>query len=190
MDSNSEKNALALQVIPRGWNASDLGNQSGKHFLITGATSGIGLESARELIRAGALVTIAARDLKKAEQVVKELSSQRAKVLQLDLSDLTSVRKAAREVKQEIDVLILNAGVMATPFTKTADDFELQMGVNHLGHFALAGLLSDRIKSRVVSVSSAAHRFGNFGQGSKMQLEISALAELNINHGRPMGQAS
>lgn len=167
MDSNSEKNALALQVIPRGWNASDIGDQSGKHFLITGATSGIGLESARELIRAGAQVTIAARDLKKAEQVVKELSSQRAQILHLDLADLNSVRKAAREVEQEIDVLILNAGVMATPFTKTADDFELQMGVNHLGHFALAGLLADRIKSRVVSVSSAAHRLGNFGEGSQ-----------------------
>ncbi|NCZ72708.1 MAG: SDR family NAD(P)-dependent oxidoreductase [Actinobacteria bacterium] len=167
MDSNSGKSSLPLQVIPRGWNASDLGDQSGRHFLITGATSGIGLESARELIRAGAQVTIAARDLKKADQVVKELSSQRATVLELDLSDLTSVRRAAREVKQEIDVLILNAGVMATPYRKTADDFELQMGVNHLGHFALAGLLSDRIKSRVVSVSSAAHRFGNFGQGSQ-----------------------
>ena len=167
MDSNSGKSSLPLQVIPRGWNASDLGDQSGRHFLITGATSGIGLESARELIRAGAQVTIAARDLKKADQVVKELSSQRATVLELDLSDLTSVRRAAREVKQEIDVLILNAGVMATPYRKTADHFELQMGVNHLGHFALAGLLSDRIKSRVVSVSSAAHRFGNFGQGSQ-----------------------
>ncbi len=167
MDSNSEKNALALQVIPRGWNASDIGDQSGKHFLITGATSGIGLESARELIRAGAQVTIAARDLKKAEQVVKELSSQRAQILHLDLADLNSVRKAARDVKQDIDVLILNAGVMATPYTKTADDFELQMGVNHLGHFALAALLADRIKSRVVSVSSAAHRLGNFGEGSQ-----------------------
>ena len=167
MDSNSGKSSLPLQVIPRGWNASDLGDQSGRHFLITGATSGIGLESARELIRAGAQVTIAARDLRKADQVVKELSSQRAKVLELDLSDLTSVRRAAREVKQEIDVLILNAGVMATPYRKTADHFELQMGVNHLGHFAFAGLLSDRIKSRVVSVSSAAHRFGNFGQGSQ-----------------------
>ena len=167
MDSNSGKSSLPLQVIPRGWNASDLGDQSGRHFLITGATSGIGLESARELIRAGAQVTIAARDLKKADQVVKELSSQRATVLELDLSDLTSVRRAAREVKQEIDVLILNAGVMATPYRKTADHFELQMGVNHLGHFAFAGLLSDRIKSRVVSVSSAAHRFGSFGQGSQ-----------------------
>ncbi|NDG69419.1 MAG: SDR family NAD(P)-dependent oxidoreductase [Actinobacteria bacterium] len=167
MDSNSGKSSLPLQVIPRGWNASDLGDQSGRHFLITGATSGIGLESARELIRAGAQVTIAARDLKKAEQVVKELSSQKAQILHLDLADLNSVRKAAREVKQDIDVLILNAGVMATPYRKTADDFELQMGVNHLGHFALAGLLSDRIKSRVVSVSSAAHRFGNFGQGSQ-----------------------
>ncbi|NDD07842.1 MAG: SDR family NAD(P)-dependent oxidoreductase, partial [Actinobacteria bacterium] len=83
MDSNSGKSSLPLQVIPRGWNASDLGDQSGRHFLITGATSGIGLESARELIRAGAQVTIAARDLKKADQVVKELSSQRATVLEL-----------------------------------------------------------------------------------------------------------
>jgi len=144
-----------------------MGDLSGKHFLITGATSGIGLESARELIRAGAQVTITARDPEKGAKVVKELSSQRAKVLLLDLADLNSVRKAARDVKDEIDVLILNAGVMATPFTKTADDFELQMGVNHLGHFAFAGLLVEKIRSRIVSVSSAAHRMGNLGEGSQ-----------------------
>ncbi len=157
---------VALQHIPSGWSAKDLPNLVGKHFLITGGTSGIGKEAARELVRAGAQVTITARNPEKAERTQKELSSQLISILQLDLADLNSVRKAAREFEGEIDVLILNAGVMAVPFTKTADDFELQMGTNHLGHFAFAGLLSKRIKSRVVTISSQAHRTGSFGDGS------------------------
>jgi len=157
---------LPLQLIPSGWTARDLPDLAGQHFLITGATSGIGKEAARELVRAGAHVTISARSEEKAERTRKELASERVSILILDLADLNSVRKAAREVTSEIDVLILNAGVMAVPFTKTADDFELQMGTNHLGHFAFAGLLSDRIKSRVVSIASQAHRMGSFGDGS------------------------
>lgn len=165
MDSNDKK-GLPLQIIPSGWSAGDIEDLSGKHFLITGGTSGIGLEAARELIRSGAKVTITARDLVRGEQVRKELSNQNCQVVKLDLADLQSVRSAAREVNSEIDVLILNAGVMATPFTKTADDFELQVGVNHLGHFAFAGLLASRIKSRVVTISSQAHRTGSFGDGT------------------------
>lgn len=157
---------LPLQLIPGGWAASDLPNLSGKHFVITGGTSGIGKEAARELVRAGANVTITARNAAKAESTQKELSSERVKIVAMDLADLNSVRKAAREIQEPIDVLILNAGVMAVPFTKTADDFELQMGTNHLGHFALAGLLSSQILSRVVTVSSQAHRTGSFGDGS------------------------
>ena len=163
-DNHHER--LPLQLIPSGWSARDLPNLDGQHFLITGATSGIGKEAARELVRAGAKVTITGRNVEKIERVRKELASERVASIVLDLADLTSVRKAAREVSEEIDVLILNAGVMAVPFTKTADDFELQIGTNHLGHFAFAGLIADRVKSRVVSIASQAHRMGSFGDGS------------------------
>jgi len=166
MTEENRNSRLPLQHIPRGWSARDLANLEGKRFLITGATSGIGKESARELVRAGAHVIISGRNPEKAEQTRKELSSDRVSTLILDLADLNNIRKAAREVTEEIDVLILNAGVMAVPFTKTADDFELQMGTNHLGHFAFAGLIADRITSRVVSVSSQAHRTGSFADGS------------------------
>ncbi len=166
MTEENRNSRLPLQHIPRGWSARDLANLEGKRFLITGATSGIGKESARELVRAGAHVIISGRNPEKAEQTRKELSSDRVSTLILDLADLNSIRKAARELTEEIDVLILNAGVMAVPFTKTADDCELQMGTNHLGHFAFAGLIADRITSRVVSVSSQAHRTGSFADGS------------------------
>ena len=164
MTENSR--GLPLQRIPRGWSAKDLPDLTGKRFLITGGTSGIGKEAARELARAGAHVTITARSESKGEQTRKEISTARVDVLQLDLTDLTSVRKAAREITEQIDVLILNAGVMAVPFAKTADDFEMQMGTNHLGHFAFAGLIREKVRSRIVSISSQAHRTGNFGSGS------------------------
>jgi NAD(P)-dependent dehydrogenase (short-subunit alcohol dehydrogenase family) len=166
MTEQNPDTRLPLQHIPRGWSARDLSNLEGKRFLITGATSGIGKEAARELVRAGATVIISGRNPEKAEQTRKELSSDRVSTLILDLADLNSIRKAAREVTDQIDVLILNAGVMAVPFTKTADDFELQMGTNHLGHFAFAGLIADRISGRIVTVSSQAHRTGSFGDGS------------------------
>jgi len=162
MTEQNPDTRLPLQHIPRGWSARDLSNLEGKRFLITGATSGIGKEAARELVRAGATVIISGRNPEKAEQTRKELSSDRVSTLILDLADLNSIRKAAREVTDQIDVLILNAGVMAVPFTKTADDFELQMGTNHLGHFAFAGLIADRVSSRIVTVSSQAHRTGSF----------------------------
>jgi len=166
MNGEKSNNRLPLQHIPSGWSARDLPDLTGKHFLITGATSGIGKEAARELVRAGAHVTITARSEEKAERTRKEIASERITTLLLDLADLNSVRKAAREVTTDIDVLILNAGVMAVPFTKTADDFELQVGTNHLGHFAFAGLIAERVKSRIVTISSQAHRTGSFGDGS------------------------
>lgn len=165
-NSDSHNHRLPLQRIPSGWSAKDLPDLSGKRFVITGGTSGIGKETARELARAGADVTITARNLEKAELARKEIASERVSVVEMDLADLNSVRKAARSIDYQLDVLILNAGVMAVPFTKTADDFELQMGTNHLGHFAFAGLLSKQVLSRVVTVSSQAHRTGSFGDGS------------------------
>lgn len=158
---------LPLQKIPKRWSATDIPDQTGKRFLITGATSGIGKEAARELARAGGTVIIAARSRSKAEKVKLELSSQRIEILELDLTDLESVRSAARNITDDIDVLILNAGIMAIPKLVTKDGFEMQMGTNHLGHFAFAGLVKDRVKSRIVSVSSQAHRTGNFGVGDK-----------------------
>ena len=166
MSEERERRGLALQKIPAGWSAKDLPNLEGKRFLITGATSGIGKEAARELARVGAKVTIAARSLEKAESVKKELSSERIDLLELDLADLESVRRAARKIDYEIDVLILNAGIMAIPLRKSVDDFEMQMATNHLGHFAFAGLIRDRVKSRIVTISSQAHRMGSFGDGS------------------------
>ena len=144
--------------VPRGWNAADIPDLTGKHFLITGGTSGIGKETARELARAGAHVTITARNATKGANTVAEFAKDRVAFKLLDLADLSSVRKFAQEFTEPVDVLILNAGVMATPFTLTKDNFEMQMGTNHLGHFALTGLLRNQIKERVVAVSSQMHR--------------------------------
>ena len=163
---SSHGRGLPLQKIPSRWSAKNLPSLEGKRFLITGATSGIGKEAARELARAGAMVTIAARSLEKADAVRKEISTERIDLLELDLADLESVRKAARNLEHEFDVLILNAGIMAIPFRKSKDDFEMQMATNHLGHFAFAGLIRERVKSRIVTISSQAHRMGTFGAGT------------------------
>ena len=160
----------SIQEIPRGWNSTKIGDLSGKKYLITGGTSGIGKEAARELLKAGAQVTITARDLSKGESTVRELGSKNIALGELDLTSLASINKFAASVADEFDVLILNAGVMATPFALTKDGFELQMGTNHLGHFALAGLLHSKVKDRIISVSSQAHRFGNFGDGTKLEI--------------------
>lgn len=167
----------SIYRIPKGWNAGDIPSQSGRRFLITGATSGIGLEAARELVRAGGEVIIAARNPLKAEQTVLTLGKERASWIECDVASLASVRSAARHVNGEIDVLILNAGVMAIPFTSNVDGFEMQMATNHIGHFALAALLRDRIKDRVVTVSSSAHRMGDFGSGSLDEIEDRIVAE-------------
>ena len=139
---------------------------TGKRFLITGATSGIGLSAATELARRNAHVVITARNADKARDAIKKIGPGLVDYILLDLTDLESVKRAAARVDRAFDVVVLNAGVMATPFTKTVDGFELQMGTNHLGHFAFAGLIKNQIKDRLVVVSSFAHKLGNFGDNS------------------------
>ena len=166
-----------VTTIPRGWNATNIPDLTGKKFIVTGGTSGLGKETARELIRNGAHVIITARDERKGEATVVELGKERASFSILDLTSLKSIRSFAATVTQNFDVLILNAGIMATPLKTTEDGFESQLGTNHLGHFALAALLRSKVQERIVSVSSQAHRFGNFGDGSKETIRDRALAK-------------
>jgi NAD(P)-dependent dehydrogenase (short-subunit alcohol dehydrogenase family) len=153
------------------WTSDDIPQLSGKTVLITGANSGLGLESARALAKRGATVLLACRTLDKADATARELRAStpdaRVEPWALDLADLSSVQACAEQVvqrHQRLDVLLNNAGVMATPYMRTVDGFELQFGVNHLGHFALTGhlftLLSNTPAARVVNVSSGAHRMG------------------------------
>jgi len=166
-----------VPLIPRRWSDVDISGVEGKKFFITGGTSGLGKESAAALVRRGALVTITARTAEKGAALVAELGGKNIDYSPLDLTDLDSVKACASSVKGNIDVLILNAGVMATPFLLTKDKFELQMGTNHLGHFALAGLLRKQITTRIVSVASQAHRLGNFGNGTKEEIRAKCLGQ-------------
>ena len=157
---------VKVLTIPDNWGAKDMPDLTGKRFLITGATSGIGLAAATELARRNAHVYITARSVEKARDAIKKIGPGLVDYLLMDLTDLDSVRKAAARVDKQFDVVVLNAGVMATPFTKTKDNFELQMGTNHLGHFAFAGLIKNQIKDRLVVVSSFAHKMGSFGDNN------------------------
>lgn len=145
-------------------------DQSEKTVIVTGANSGIGFGAAKELALAGAHVVFACRTESKARAAIdeiEELGEVSVEFIPLDLSRLRSVREfvdAFTQQHRKLDLLINNAGVMIPPYTKTADGFELQFGTNHLGHFALTGLLLDHLErakaARVVSVSSVAHRVG------------------------------
>jgi NAD(P)-dependent dehydrogenase (short-subunit alcohol dehydrogenase family) len=146
-------------------------DQSGRRAVITGANSGLGLVSARALAKAGAEVVIACRNLEKGEaaaaSIRREVAAARVSVRELDLADLASVRGFASGILAEgaaLDLLVNNAGVMAPPRRETVDGFESQFGTNHLGHFALTGLLLGPLlaapEPRVVTVSSGAHRLG------------------------------
>lgn len=148
------------------WTAEQLPDLSGKVYVITGGNSGIGFEAAKHLGNAGADVVLASRSLAKAEAAARDLHTHvrgKIDVVQLDLSDLSSVRLAAEDIRKKcnkIDALINNAGIMQTPEQKTVDGFEMQFGTNHLGHFLLSGLLIDLVEAaagRVVTVSSIAH---------------------------------
>jgi NAD(P)-dependent dehydrogenase (short-subunit alcohol dehydrogenase family) len=141
------------------WTAADVPRQDGRTFVVTGANSGIGLEAARELARAGARVVMAVRTPEKGHAAAAGLSGD-VEVRELDLASLASVRSFAADLEGPVDVLINNAGVMALPHRTTADGFEMQFGTNHLGHFALTGLLLGRLRDRVVTLSSGAHRIG------------------------------
>ena len=157
---------VKVLTIPDRWSAKDIPDLTGKRFLITGATSGIGLAAATELARRNAQVVITARSEEKAKAAIKKIGPGLVSSLIMDLTNLSTVRKAAASIDTPFDVVVLNAGVMATPFTKTVDGFELQMGTNHLGHFAFAGLIKNQIKDRLVVVSSFAHKMGNFGDNT------------------------
>jgi NAD(P)-dependent dehydrogenase (short-subunit alcohol dehydrogenase family) len=146
-------------------------NLTGKRILVTGVSAGLGVETARALAAHGATVVGAARDLTKAEAATAEVRAQAAdggslELIELDLADLASVRAAADKLNatgEQFDVVICNAGVMATPQGKTKDGFETQFGTNHLGHFVfvnrIASLLGDG--GRLVNLSSAGHRFSD-----------------------------
>jgi NAD(P)-dependent dehydrogenase (short-subunit alcohol dehydrogenase family) len=153
------------------WTVDQIPDQSGRTVVVTGANSGLGLVTARELARAGASVVLACRNLERGKSALAEIDAIAARgettVRPLDLGSLDSVRAFAEQFRADhdsLDLLVNNAGVMAAPHRRTADGFELQFGTNHLGHFALTGRLIDlmtaRAESRVVTVSSTAHRTG------------------------------
>ncbi|MEW2222858.1 oxidoreductase [Streptomyces sp. NPDC006990] len=165
-----------------GWTARNIPDQSGRTAVVTGANSGLGFVTARELARRGARVVLACRDEVRGERardaLVQELpeAGPRTELRRLDLGDLASVRAFAKELPDErVDLLVNNAGVMALPYGRTADGFERQFGVNHLGHFALTGLLLERLLAapapRVVTLSSGLHVLANID-----------IADLNSEH--------
>ena len=137
------------------WTAADLPSFVGRTVVITGASSGLGAITARELARVGANIIMAVRNTAKGEAAARQITGD-VEVRPLDLQDLESVRKFAEGV-DGADVLINNAGIMAAPYMLTADGFESQIGTNHLGHFALTNLLLPKLSDRVASVSSMAH---------------------------------
>lgn len=154
------------------WDSQDVPDQKGRVAIVTGSSSGIGYETVRVLAAKNATVIIAVRNLEKGQLALGKIKSGQSDadvtVMELDLASLDSVRKFAEEFKKsysQLDLLINNAGVMMPPYSKTADGFELQFGTNHLGHFALTGLLLDLIlkteNSRIVTVSSGASGAGN-----------------------------
>ncbi|TDU87341.1 NADP-dependent 3-hydroxy acid dehydrogenase YdfG [Kribbella voronezhensis] len=147
------------------WSTADIPDLTGRRALVTGATSGLGYETALELLRHGAEVILAARNPEKSARAaasLKATTGHTPEVLELDLSDLTSVAKAAAQLTEPLDLLVNNAGVMAPPYRQTVDGFELQFGTNHLGHFALTArllpLLMRADRPRVVTVSSFMHK--------------------------------
>ncbi|MFD5180862.1 oxidoreductase [Nocardia sp. NPDC058379] len=154
------------------WKPTDIADQTGRTFVITGANGGLGAETTKVLAGKGATVIMACRNAAKAQPIADAIPGD-VRVAALDLADLASVRAFA-EQQGEFDVLINNAGLMNIPFSRTADGFETQFGVNHLGHFALTGLLLDRITDRVVTLASIAHK-----QTPKLWID-----DLNYDHRR------
>ncbi|MBN1927048.1 MAG: SDR family NAD(P)-dependent oxidoreductase [Prolixibacteraceae bacterium] len=157
--------------MSKEWTTTNIPGLSGKTMIVTGGNSGLGYESVKAFALKGAKVILACRNLEKGIKAKSEMLDSNPEgdidVMKLDLADLASVRLFVEEYKQNnsrLDVLLNNAGIMATPYFKTKDGFEAQLGTNHLGHFALTGLLMDMIKStpgsRVVNVSSMAHKSG------------------------------
>ncbi|HTN99949.1 MAG TPA: oxidoreductase [Microthrixaceae bacterium] len=153
------------------WTSQDIPDQHGRIAVVTGANSGLGLESAKALARSGAMVVMACRNLERGEAarllVEREATGEAPRLQELDLADLSSVSNASAELAKtlpHIDILLNNAGVMALPERWTAEGHEMQFGTNHLGHFALTAhllpLLDSANNSRVVTTSSHMHRIG------------------------------
>lgn len=153
------------------WTAQDIPSQEGRVVIVTGANSGIGFETTKALAAKGATVVMACRNAEKAnaaaDKIRQEVPGAKLEVMPLDLADLASVRAFTDTFKakhDKLDLLVNNAGIMIPPFSKTKDGFEVQFGANHLGHFALTGLLLQLIQktpgARIVNVSSSAHRMG------------------------------
>jgi NAD(P)-dependent dehydrogenase (short-subunit alcohol dehydrogenase family) len=158
------------------WTEADVPEQDGRVAVVTGANTGIGFEAARVLAERGATVVLACRSQERAKSAVERITptaGAQVATVQLDLASLASVREAAQDLRERydrLDLLINNAGLMMPPHGRTEDGFELQFGTNHLGHFALTGLLLDRMltvpRSRVVTVSSMGHRMGRIDFGN------------------------
>jgi NAD(P)-dependent dehydrogenase (short-subunit alcohol dehydrogenase family) len=140
------------------WTAARLPSFTGRTVIVTGANSGLGEITARELARVGAKVILACRNTAKGDAAAASMPGD-VEVRALDLQDLASVREFASSV-EDVDVLVNNAGIMAVPYAQTADGFESQIGTNHLGHFALTNLLLPKVTDRVVTVSSFMHFIG------------------------------
>jgi NAD(P)-dependent dehydrogenase (short-subunit alcohol dehydrogenase family) len=145
------------------WTAADLPSFAGRSAIVTGANSGLGAVTARELARVGAKVILAVRNAGRGEAAAREMTGD-VEVRQLDLQNLGSVRQFAEGI-DSVDVLVNNAGIMAVPHAVTSDGFESQIGTNHLGHFALTNLLLPKVTDRVVTVSSMMHYLGYISLG-------------------------
>jgi NAD(P)-dependent dehydrogenase (short-subunit alcohol dehydrogenase family) len=154
------------------WTANNIPNQIGKTIIITGASSGLGKEATKVLAEKNARVIMAVRNTEKAKLIANQISAELpgalVEIRELDLGSLNSIKAFADGIIKDypaLDILINNAGVMMCPYSKTKDGFEIQMGTNHLGHFALTGLLLPLLKStpgsRIVATSSIAHKTGN-----------------------------
>ena len=161
------------------WTTADIPDQSGRTAVITGANTGLGFETAKALADKGARVVLAVRDTDKGRQAAARIGGD-VTVQELDLTSLASIRAASEELHtkfESLDLLINNAGVMTTPKATTKDGFELQFGTNHLGHFALTGLLLDRLLdvdgARIVTVSSNGHKMGGAIHFDDLQWERS-----------------
>jgi protochlorophyllide reductase len=178
-----------------GWTATDMPDQSGKVVLITGANSGIGYESAIAFARKGARVIMACRSLEKGEQarqdLLKLVPGAQVDLVALDLGSLQSVKTLAENFNgcyDRLDILMNNAGIMIPPYGKTVDGFETQFGTNHLGHFALTGLVLNKLletpHSRIVTVSSGAYAQGRISfddlQSEKAYTPIDAYAQSKL----------
>jgi NAD(P)-dependent dehydrogenase (short-subunit alcohol dehydrogenase family) len=177
------------------WTSDQIPNQSGRTAIVTGANSGLGLIVARELAAAGARVIATSRDAGKGAKALEIIKAAHpaanVEVAQLDLADLASVRAFAQRIldsHDELDILINNAGVMAAPYARTADGYELQFGTNHLGHFALTGLVlpafKQRVGTRVATVASNNHKAGKMRlddlQGEKHYSRWGAYAQSKL----------